>query len=83
MRCYYIRDGRLIATEELDGLTEQQAIDRGRVLFEKHSDEIDGVEVRNRTRRLCRYGRVRSGYQSKAAPPSANRPRMKSEWRGP
>ncbi len=45
MRCYLIRRGRIVATKELAGLSDQQAIERARTLFDACRHQLDSFEV--------------------------------------
>jgi len=57
IRCFFIRDGRIVAVEDLPGLAEQEAIDIGKALFEQ-TGTYDGIEVWNDSQRVFRMGRV-------------------------
>jgi hypothetical protein len=56
MRCYFIKKGRVTKVEELNGLSDAEAIETARALFEESGDDIDGVEVWDRMRRVKRFG---------------------------
>ncbi len=47
MRCYFMRDGHIASVEELPGLSDEEAIEKGRELFEarKAQKAFDGFEV--------------------------------------
>jgi hypothetical protein len=47
MRCYFMRDGHIVSVEELPGLSDEEAIRKGRELFEarKTRSAFDGFEV--------------------------------------
>ena len=47
VRCYFMRDGHIAGVEELPGLSDEEAIQKGRELFEarKTQHAFDGFEV--------------------------------------
>jgi hypothetical protein len=45
MRCYFMRDGHIVDVEGLPGLSDADAIARGRELFEKRKARADGFEI--------------------------------------
>jgi hypothetical protein len=45
MRCFFIRDGRIVSVEELLGLTDIEAVQKARSLFAERSEPVDGYEV--------------------------------------
>jgi hypothetical protein len=52
MRCYFMKDGHIadVEPEALEGLSDQQAVERARQLFEARRDKFDGFEVREGAR---------------------------------
>lgn len=55
MRCYFMRGGHIQAAEELPGLTDAEAVEKGRALYAARQNEFDGFEVWDRTRVLVQY----------------------------
>jgi hypothetical protein len=47
MRCYFMRNGHIAGVEELPGLSDEEAVQKGRELFEarKVQSAFDGFEV--------------------------------------
>lgn len=66
MRCYFVKDAKIIDAKELPGLSPQGAVEAARKLFEKSASSCDGVEVWTLTRRLCRLGRIAANRQRNA-----------------
>jgi hypothetical protein len=59
VRCYFMRNGHIAGVEELPGLPDEEAIEKGRELFEarKAQNGFDGFEVWNLTKVLIQYPR--------------------------
>jgi hypothetical protein len=45
MRCYFMRDGHIVGVEALPGLSDADAIARGRELFKERKAPTDGFEI--------------------------------------
>jgi hypothetical protein len=45
MRCYFMQDGHIVGVEALPGLSDAEAIDRGRELFQERRGPADGFEI--------------------------------------
>jgi hypothetical protein len=47
VRCYFMRGGHIAAVEELPGLSDEEAVQKGRELFEarRTQDAFDGFEI--------------------------------------
>jgi hypothetical protein len=58
MRCYFIRNGRIAAVEELPGLEDEEAVVQANSLYLDRKRLYDGFEVWDRTRFLIRYPEV-------------------------
>jgi hypothetical protein len=65
MRCYFVKDGRIVAHKELLGLPDQEAIEIGRSIFNESAGSYDGFEVWKDHRSIYRQGRV--GRQKKSS----------------
>lgn len=52
MRCYFMRNGHIASVEELPGLSDQEAIETGRRLYEarRKKHNFEGFEIWDRTR---------------------------------
>lgn len=57
MRCYFMRNGHIAAVEELPGLSDEEAVRKGRELFEarRKQDRFDGFEVWKREEMLTQH----------------------------
>jgi hypothetical protein len=55
MRCYFMREGRIEAIEELTGLSDEQAVAKARALFSERKREFEGFELWNRARVILRH----------------------------
>jgi hypothetical protein len=57
MRCFFMRCGHIGGVEELPGLSDEEAVEKSRSLFEARKVEFayDGFEVWNLTRVLIPY----------------------------
>ena len=69
MRCYFVKNARIVAVKELPGLSLRDAVEIARTMFEESS--YDAVEVWSLTRRISRLGRI-----AKARPKPAGSPRL-------
>lgn len=56
VRCYFVKNARIVASKELPGLSRLEAIQIARTLFEESASTYDGVEVWSLTRRIFRLG---------------------------
>jgi hypothetical protein len=54
VRCYFMRGGHIADVEVLEGLSDQEAIEKSRELFAARKDKFDGFEVWERDRMLTR-----------------------------
>jgi hypothetical protein len=74
MRCYFMRDGHIQDVEELFDLSDQEAITKGRALYEEHKTKFsyDGFEVWDLARIVFQYPMPRpaSVAESEDAAPS-------------
>jgi hypothetical protein len=56
MRCFFMRNGHIGGVEELPGLSDDEAIAKGRELFEhRKAQKFDGFEIWERSRMLIQY----------------------------
>jgi hypothetical protein len=67
MRCYYVRDGRIVAFDEIDCTSEDDAIAKAHKLFAARKEEYDGFELRDRTRVVCMYSVRRNQIRASAS----------------
>jgi len=58
MRCYFLKEGRIVAHKELPGLSDQEATEIGRTIFDESAGAYDGFEVWKDHRSIYRQGRV-------------------------
>ena len=58
MRCYFVKDARIVAVKELPGLSPKEAVEIARTMFQEGASSYDGVEVGSLTRRISRLGRI-------------------------
>ena len=56
VRCYFVKNARIVASKELPGLSPDEAVETARTMFEASS--FDGVEVWSLTRRIFWLGRI-------------------------
>jgi len=54
MRCYLMRNGHIFAVEELTNLSDAE-VEQAMALYRTRGDQIDGVELWVRTRKIKRY----------------------------
>lgn len=54
MRCYFMRGGHIEAIEELDGLTDEEAIAKAQALFSARKQLFEGFELWDRKRVVIR-----------------------------
>jgi hypothetical protein len=52
MRCYFMRGGHIADVETLEGLSDQEAVEKARELFAARKNQFDGFEVWERDRML-------------------------------
>ena len=55
MRCFFITDGHVVAAEELFGLSDQEAVEGSKLLFEQASGRYQTFEVWQGTRFVYRH----------------------------
>ncbi len=55
MRCYFLKDGHIVAVEELTGLSDQQAVAKAHILYSQRTDGIESFEVWDRARVIVRH----------------------------
>ena len=57
MRCYFMRSGHIEGVEELPGLSDAEAIEKCRQMFEerKASSQYDGFEVWQLSRKVIQH----------------------------
>jgi hypothetical protein len=57
MRCYFMRDGHIAGVEEMPGLSDEEAIEKGRQMFEARKARFayDGFEVWKLAQVLTQY----------------------------
>jgi len=58
MRCYFVKGARIVAAEELPGVSVQEAIATARIRFDTSGSSYDGIEVWSPTRRIYKLGRI-------------------------
>ena len=56
MRCYFVKDAKIVALEELSDLSCKEAAEKARILFLKNGSSFDGIEVWSHTRRVFQLG---------------------------
>jgi hypothetical protein len=56
MRCYFIKNGKIVADEDLSDISPDEAVETGRRMFEASS--YDGFEIWSLTRRIYWDGRI-------------------------
>jgi len=64
MRCYLMRGGHIVAVKEFPGLSDQDAIEQGRLLFEEHSEEYDDFEIWDHNRKVYQHSRREIEHES-------------------
>jgi hypothetical protein len=55
MRCYFIKNGHIVAVEMLFGLSDQEAIEKSHELFAAQSADYEGFEVWDTTRVVVQW----------------------------
>src|SRR5579883_2045791 len=77
MRCYFMKDGRIFAVEELTGPTDKELIDQGRELFNGRGLALgaEGFEIWDHARFVYRYAvdgtaQNQPAQDSRKGPPS-------------
>jgi hypothetical protein len=55
MRCYFMKGGHIVSVELLDGLSDAEAVQKARQLFEARADRVEGFEVWERDRLIMRH----------------------------
>ena len=55
MRCYFMSGGHIVAVEELTGLSDKAAVAKAHQLFTERTDPLEGYEVWDRARVICRH----------------------------
>jgi hypothetical protein len=55
MRCYFMRGGHIFGVEELPNLSDSKAVEKAMALFKLRGDEVDGVELWDRSRFIMRH----------------------------
>jgi hypothetical protein len=58
MRCYFVKDARIVEFKELPGLSCKEAVEIARTMFEESASSYDGVDVWSLTRSIYRLGRI-------------------------
>jgi hypothetical protein len=53
MRCYFMRGGHIAAVELLDVKSDEEAIERSKVLFEERKFKFEGFEIWDRARKIA------------------------------
>ena len=56
MRCYFVKDGRVVADKKLHGLSADEAVKTSQKMLQERASLYNGAEVWSLTRRLCRLG---------------------------
>ncbi|HXZ17839.1 MAG TPA: hypothetical protein VEH77_18090 [Roseiarcus sp.] len=64
MRCYFVKDARIVAVEELPGLSIREAVASARGSFEASASSYDGIEVWSLTRRIYKQDRVSAAQET-------------------
>ena len=72
MRCYFLQGGHIQAVQELPGLTDDEAVEKARILFSERSQLFEGFEVWDRTRFIIRYSRADQRIRSFNSPTSSS-----------
>ena len=70
MRCYFVKNARIVALKELPDLPYREAVETARRMFED-DPSCDGVEVWSLTRRICWLGHIAG--KSRATPSATKR----------
>ena len=56
MRCYLMRGGHIFAVEELPAdLSDYEAIEKAMATFRQRGDQVDGIELWDRSRFIMRH----------------------------
>ena len=55
MRCYFLRNGHIVAVEELTGLSDKEAIVKAQALFSECENAVEAFEVWDQTRVIIRH----------------------------
>jgi hypothetical protein len=55
MRCYFMRDGQIVDVEPIVALSDEEAINKARKLFDSRDDPLDGFDVWHRGRMVFRH----------------------------
>ena len=58
MRAYFLANGRIQHVVELPNMTDEEAVDRTKGLFDGWADKYDAFEVWERTRRVHWHGTI-------------------------
>lgn len=45
MRCYFVKDAKIVAAQDLPGLSCDEAVEIARTMLEEHASSYDEVEV--------------------------------------
>jgi hypothetical protein len=53
MRCYLMRGGHIAAVESLKVSSDEEAVEKASLIFEKHGDQFEGFEVWDRVRKVA------------------------------
>jgi hypothetical protein len=79
MRCYFMRDGHIVAVEVLTvGISDAEAIETSKILFREREATgfCDGFEVWDNARHLYRYELPDGKDTDPGHSPSASAPRV-------
>jgi len=68
VRCYFVKNARIVALKELPGLSCDEAVEIARAMFKESASSYDGVEVWSLTRRIYRQSRIAREPGNSAAP---------------
>jgi hypothetical protein len=55
MLCYFMTRGHIVDVEMLGGLSDEEAVAKAKLLFSEHEGPIQGFEVWDRARVVCRH----------------------------
>jgi hypothetical protein len=65
--CNFIKDGRTVGVRELSGLSDEEAIEKVKLLFEESRGAYDTIEVWNRDGMIYPHARRNTKSETKIA----------------
>jgi len=55
MRCYFVRSGHIAAVEHLDVASDEEAVEKAKLLFAERKGQFEGFEVWDGARKVALY----------------------------